>query len=136
MSDLPDNNRDEARRWLDQAREDLAAAKVLAEHEELPARGACFHAHLAAEKALKAGLIAAGVPFKKVHDLAEIRGLLPPGRADAVDVADLELLNPWVIDGRYPGDVPEATSADAAACIAAAARVVDVIQRLLGEPGE
>lgn len=109
---------------------------MLAEHEELPARGACFHAYLAAEKALKAGLIASGVPFKKVHDLAEIRGLLPPGRADAVDVADLELPNPWVIDGRYPGDVPEATAVDAAACIVAAERVVDVTPRLLGAPGE
>lgn len=126
MSDLPDSNEAEARRWLDQAAEDLAAARVLAEHDDLPARAACFHAHLAAEKALKACLIAAGVAFKKVHDLGEILALLPSEVAGDLDPGDLALLNPWVIDGRYPGDVPDATALDAAACIAAAGRVLGV----------
>ncbi|HEX2038615.1 MAG TPA: HEPN domain-containing protein [Acidimicrobiales bacterium] len=57
MGELPDDNAAEARRWLGQAVEDLTAARRIAEDPELAARLACFLAHLAAEKVLKAFLI-------------------------------------------------------------------------------
>ncbi|MCV5768109.1 HEPN domain-containing protein, partial [Escherichia coli] len=61
----------------------------------------CFDAQQAAEKALKALLIALGIPFPKTHDLAElIRPHLPvpPG------LEDLVRLNPFAVAGRYSGD--------------------------------
>ena len=77
MGELPDTNGAEARRWLGQASEDLVAARRIAEDPELAARLACFLAHLAAEKALKALLIDNGVAFRKIHDLVELHLLLP-----------------------------------------------------------
>jgi HEPN domain-containing protein len=44
---------------------------------EVPGRLACFHAHLAAEKALKA-LIVVGVRFPRIHDLVALGRLTPP----------------------------------------------------------
>jgi HEPN domain-containing protein len=59
---------DEARVWFAQAAEDLSAARHLATNPDMPARLAAFLAHLAAEKALKAALIARGVTaFSRYH---------------------------------------------------------------------
>lgn len=47
MNDLPENNQREARRWLGQAFDDLESARHQLTREDLPARLACFLAHLA-----------------------------------------------------------------------------------------
>ncbi len=51
----------EVRRWLNQATEDLDAASRLSTSGG-PARVVCFLSHLAAEKAIKAALIATKTP--------------------------------------------------------------------------
>lgn len=109
MSGQPETNLGEARRWLAQASEDWSTAERLSRDPESPARIACFLAHLSAEKSMKAWLIASGIPFRKVHDLAELLALLPADAARRLDTADLQTLNPWSILGRYPDDVSEAT---------------------------
>ena len=63
--------RDEAGRWLAQARKDLNAARLLASAE--PSRSV-FHSQQAAEKAAKAFLAFHDVPFRKTHDLNELGG--------------------------------------------------------------
>lgn len=66
MSEPPDNPKaTEAQRWLAEAQGDLASAKYQACAKELPARIACFLAHLAVEKALKALLVDAGVAMAR-----------------------------------------------------------------------
>lgn len=85
MAELPDNNKAEARRWLGQAAEELVAGRRIVEDPELAARLACFLAHLVAEKALKALLIHGSIAFRKIHDLLELRLLLPVGRQSAFD---------------------------------------------------
>lgn len=127
MSGQPELNLDEARRWLAQASEDLSTAERLSNDPESPARIACFLAHLSAEKSMKAWLIASGVPFRKVHDLAELLALLPADAARRLEIGDLQTLNPWSILGRYPDDVIEATAKEASACVAAAQRVLDAV---------
>lgn len=127
MNGQPENNLDEARRWLAQASEDLSTAELLSKDPESPARIVCFLAHLSAEKAMKAWLIASGIPFRKVHDLAELLALLPADAAGRLDTADLQNLNPWSILGRYPDDVSDATDEQALACVAAAQRVLEAV---------
>ena len=127
MSGQPEPNLDEARRWLAQASEDLSTAERLSNDPESPARIACFLAHLSAEKSMKAWLIASGIPFRKVHDLAELLALLPADATHRLDTADLQTLNPWSVLGRYPDDVSEATDEEALACVAAAQRVLDAV---------
>jgi HEPN domain-containing protein len=97
-----------------------------------PARISCFLAHLAVEKAMKAWLIGIGIPFRKVHDLAELLALLPTDSAEQLAVADLRLLNPWSILGRYPDDVSDATQTEAGACVQAAQRVLDTVADVVG----
>lgn len=111
-------------RWLREADEELAVARALREHRDLPHRAACLHAHLSAEKAIKGVLIERGVELRRTHDLFLLVELLPDVDASAVDEGDLELLNPWAIAGRYPADVGDITAQRTEAVLAAAARVV------------
>ncbi len=131
MNELPDTSAAEARRWLAQVDEELLTARRIAADTELPPRIACFLSHLAAEKALKAYLISREVPYPKTHDLADLRALFPTdlGVADA----DLQWLNPWTIEGRYPGDIPDATKAQAERCVDAAERVVGAVRSAVGD---
>lgn len=135
MSELPDTNQAEAQRWLGQAAEELVVARLLAANDDIPPRIACFHAHLAAEMALKAWLIWVEQPFRRVHDLLELHAAVTVNASSAIAEPDLDLLNPWVIEGRYPGDVPEASRGLALACVAAAERVLSAVTAVAGEPG-
>lgn len=125
MSDPPDSSRAEAKRWLRQAEEDLRTAELVAQREDLPPRVACFLSHLAAEKAIKAWLVSLGIPFPKIHDLVELQRMLPPKERNALRDEDLDLLNPWAIGGRYPGDVVDAPRALSLELVRAAGRVLD-----------
>jgi HEPN domain-containing protein len=117
----------EARRWLSEADEELAVARALREREDLSPRAACLHAHLSAEKAIKAALIERAITLRRSHDLFEIVDLLPDDDAALIDEDDLELLNPWAIQGRYPADLGDITVGRVDAVVAAAARVVTSI---------
>ncbi len=134
MSGLPRESEAEARRWLREANEELATADAIAANEELPARAACFHAHLAAEKALKGLVIARGVELRRSHDLAYVLALLPADDAQPFDVDDLAALNPWTIEGRYPAELADTGSAEAKNMTAAARRVVAEVERVLEPP--
>lgn len=72
MSDAPPDHAAEARRWQVEAQDELLVAVVLVEDGRVPPRAACFHAHLAAEKAMKALIILREVPLAKSHDLARL----------------------------------------------------------------
>ncbi len=74
-------------------------------------------AHQAAEKAIKALLIARDVDPPKLPDLDRLVSRLPEVDALAFDGLDLPELSRWAIDGRYPADLDEATSADAGRAI-------------------
>jgi HEPN domain-containing protein len=93
----------EARRWLGEAEEEFVVVDVLLADKRSPVRAACFHAHLAAEKALKALVIFRAVPLPKSHDLARLLPLLPPANASQLVRDDLARLSPWTIEGKYPG---------------------------------
>jgi len=108
-------------RWLHEAQEELRVSRYLSQAEELPARAACFHAHLAAEKALKALVLRTGSAIPRVHDLVVLERMLPQHLRSLVDPDDLDLLNPWTIEGRYPAEVAEKRIAD---IVHAAGRVV------------
>lgn len=116
---------DLASRWLREAAEELRAAEVVAAHHELPDRVAGFHAHLSAEKALKAVLIRLRVEVPRSHDLVGLHRLVPEPVHALFDAGDLEVLNPWTIEGRYPADLPDADRLVIEETLAAARRVLD-----------
>ncbi len=65
---------DDPREWLNRARSNLLRAK-----EEVPGvylEDLCFDAQQAAEKAIKGVLLARGIDFPYIHDLARLLTLL------------------------------------------------------------
>jgi len=121
----------DANDWLDFARADLRAARLLLTDTEVPARIACFHAQQAAEKALKAALVASATPFRKTHDFVVLVGLVAERIAADLASVDLVALQQWAVDGRYPGDLPEATEAEAGEVLKVAEAVVEAVRRSL-----
>lgn len=98
MNERPDL--EAAQRWMRGALRELRAARLLGEDHELAA-SARFHAHLAAEKALKALLVAGGRAVRKTHNLLDLHRLLAQEHASGFDSAELAELNPWAIESRY-----------------------------------
>lgn len=117
--------------WLKFAGADLRAARLLLADTAVPGRIACFHAHQAAEKALKAALVEESTPFRRTHDLIVLVGLVAQSLAAALVAVDVLLLQPWAVDGRYPGDLPDATDAEASEVVATAEAIVAAVDHWL-----
>jgi len=130
MTGRPEGEQEVAR-WLHEAQEELRVARYLSGAEELPARAACFHAHLAAEKALKAVVLDGGSTIPRVHDLVVLERMLPADVRSLVDPADLDLLNPWAIEGRYPADLADVAGERINEVVQAAGRVVAAAEAAL-----
>lgn len=128
MSEPDKEHLQEARRWLVYARDDLAAAEVLAGDPYVSPRQACWLAQQAAEKALKAALCFLQSDFGKTHNLDLLRNLLPQGWSMKEKHPDLAELTAWAIEGRYPGDWPEATTEDARVSLDTARSVLEAIE--------
>jgi HEPN domain-containing protein len=107
----------EADRWLRYAWDDLGAAEALLSEKEHTPRHPCWLAQQAAEKALKAALVLAGVNFPKRHDLDALRNLLPDDWEVKRAHPDLAQLTEWAVEARYPGDWPDATESDARSAV-------------------
>jgi HEPN domain-containing protein len=123
-----EKHRFEARRWLDQANEDLQAARVL--HHGARFAQACFYCQQAAEKALKSLGWLHGLDLWG-HSLLQLRDQLRPlgFDVDRLNEADLVALDRFYIPTRYPNSVPDIipqrafVAADAAGGLAAAERI-------------
>ena len=89
--------------WLRYARSDLELARVTRPDEVL-FEGLCFHAQQAAEKALKAVLIAKGVPPPKTHNIRTLLDLLPQELVAPQEIEDAASLTDYAVTSRYPGD--------------------------------
>jgi uncharacterized protein len=110
--------------WLRYAEEDLGTAERMLQGQGFAFRWACYLAQQAAEKAIKATLVAAGIRFPFIHDLAKLRDLVPAGMEVASLEGDLGSLSRWAEAGRYPPQ-EEATEEDARAAVALARAVVE-----------
>ncbi len=126
--------RDEAERWIEQGRRDLAAARYLAEggHHNV----ACYMAQQAAEKALKAVLYAAGADLVLGHsanDLAR-RAAAEHGALAAI-TPQATRLDRYYIPTRYPNGLPGGIPADAFGAEDAASAIGDAAA-VLGACGD
>ena len=121
----------QARRWLRWAAEDLVAARHSAADTEVAPRVACSLAQQAAEKAIKALVVSSDLDPPKTHNLLRLARMLAEESADRLLDVDLEDLTRWAIEGRYPGDLDEATSRDAARAVELADQVLAIAQAAL-----
>lgn len=91
----------DGRDYLILAQDDLNAAIILG---NIPNQyhNACFHAQAAAEKALKAVLLAEGVHFRKVHDIEYLIDQIRITHSDFPPFGiEAAVLNQYSIDTRY-----------------------------------
>lgn len=100
---MPPDEEEEVHEWLSKAAEDLEAARRLLSPEPLPTPAA-FHCQQAAEKALKAYLVAQGERFRKVHNLVYLVELCQEHGAELGRFRDdVRRLDPFAVLERYPG---------------------------------
>lgn len=111
------------REWLDRAEDDFAFALANLQDARPFFAQICFHFHQAAEKYLKAYVVAHDLEFRKIHDLALLIRICSAYDSDASALREAcEFLSPFYIETRYPVHWPaqhgldEAEKARDAAC--------------------
>lgn len=123
------------RAWLAHAREDWHTVEICMQAKQPPYTSVCFHAQQAAEKYMKALLVARGVVPPRTHDLLQLNALSAKAGADLSDIdRECELLGQYAVEPRYPDMVAPrlvASAEEAKRAIIAARRVKIVIGPLL-----
>lgn len=117
---------EEARRWFAIAEEDLRVAGLCLRAQPPSSDAAAYHCQQAAEKLIKGLLVAAALPFRKVHDLDELADQAVDRYPDLSEY--LEFCRPltrWGTLFRYPtlGDEAEPKPSEA--------EIYDAVERLI-----
>lgn len=121
---------DLVRGWLKKAESDLAAADLCLEAGRA-LDAACFHAQQAAEKFLKAYLLAQGADFPLTHNLEKLMELAARYDPDFARIKPLGLeLTPYAVELRYDSEFWPTEAAAGRALDAALAIREFVLERL------
>lgn len=97
--------REIARQWVAKAKNDLLNADNNLRAKEIPFDTVCFHCQQAAEKLLKAVLIADGINPPRTHDLMLLLENVLSIAPSAEMLRDpLAILMPYAVEIRYPDD--------------------------------
>ena len=97
----------------------------------------CFDAQQAVEKALKALLVHYNIPFRYVHDIAELLTLLEQaGLSLPEDVRLAAGLSDYAVAARYPGPMEPVTEEEYQEAVALSATMLRWVERLLGQKQE
>jgi HEPN domain-containing protein len=109
--------------WAVRAEEDYLLSRSALRRKVPLLYGATFHAQQCAEKYLKALLVAYGCAFPRTHDLAALHDLcIQADLRVPIEAEQLERLNAYAVQVRYPGDDPTLDEAREAVEIAQAVR--------------
>ena len=123
---------DDPREWINRARSNLVRAQAMLPGVSL--EDLCFDAQQAAEKAIKAVLIARGVDFPLVHDLARLLTLLgQSGETIPQAIADATDLTRFAVATRYPGVAEPVTVEEHQRAVAIAEAVVTWADESVGK---
>jgi HEPN domain-containing protein len=89
--------------WVSKAEEDFRFALVNLEEGKPFFAQICFHFQQSAEKFLKAYIIAHGLEFRRIHDLSALLKICESHDSSFKDLRlDVEFLNAYYVDMRYP----------------------------------
>ncbi|MEW6753301.1 MAG: HEPN domain-containing protein [Candidatus Latescibacterota bacterium] len=95
-----------AGQWVERAESDLLNVANNLGAEQVPRDTVCYHRQQAAEKYMKAVLVAADRPVPRVHDLGQLLDLLADYvHALAGDRHELQWLTAWAVGARHPAEV-------------------------------
>jgi HEPN domain-containing protein len=121
-----------ARQWVAKTEEDfLNAQYTLTLGERCPTSTVCFHAQQCAEKYLKALLTWRGMEFPKTHDLVLLFNRLGPGCGLDLRVEDLQPLNRYSVETRYPGDWDSINLQEASRAVEKVRHIREAVRRVL-----
>lgn len=116
--------------WLRYADGDLMVAQREISYEAPIYHTICFLCQGAAEKFLKAYLIAQGWPLKKTHDITDLlKDCMAYDPAFDVLLPYGAILNEYITAGRYPGDLAleQIGAAEAAEALQSARQIRDAV---------
>jgi len=120
------------RRWVEKADNDLRNAEyVLTMPEGCPTDTVCFHCQQCVEKYLKALLTLKGIDFARTHDVVVLLNLLKAADFADLSVQQVQPLNRYSVEARYPGDWEPISVEDAATTVRLAQHVREVIRGAL-----
>jgi HEPN domain-containing protein len=121
--------------WLRFAQSDLEIARI-ERPPDVMLEGLCFHAQQAAEKAIKAVLIANSTPFPKTHNLRILLDLLPDNLDIPDEVQEATILTDYSVMTRYPGAIEPVEEDEYWDAIHLAAAVVSWAQNFLDKKND
>ena len=117
--------------WLKRAKSNLIRA-MQPKHEEVFWEDYCFDAQQAAEKALKALLIFHKIPFRFVHDIAELLTILEQNGVSLPESIQMAAeLSDYAVEARYPGPMEPVTEDEYKSAIKTADAVVSWVESIL-----
>ncbi|MBU1486812.1 HEPN domain-containing protein [bacterium] len=125
--------------WLGFARENLLFARAGMKEDYAPYHTMCFLCQGSAEKYLKAFLIWNGWELKKIHDLEDLLGFCMDFEPEFEDLKEeCSLLNEYITEARYPGDLPFESigEPDAREAIESAEKVEELVLKKINLPVE
>ena len=119
--------------WLKRAKSNLIRAKQ-PKPEEVLWEDLCFDTQQAAEKALKAVLVARRIPFRFVHDIAELLTLLEnQGVPLPEEIKVSAELTGYSVESRYPGPFEPVTEEEFQRALKIAEAVVAWAESLIDQ---
>ena len=114
---------DDPREWMNRARSSLAIAKNRVPQAYL--EDLCFEAQQAAEKSIKAVMIARNIEFPYVHDLDHLLSLIEDeGEVIPASIRQASNLTKYATVTRYPGDMGPVTAQEYAEATAIAETIL------------
>jgi HEPN domain-containing protein len=116
--------------WLAFALENLLTAKSIIREDFSPFHTVCFMCQGSAEKYLKTFLIWNGWTLEKTHDMEKLlKYCLNYDKNFSRFLPECKLLNEYISEGRYPGDLPFETidKKDAEEAIEAAEEIANFV---------
>jgi|YNPNPStandDraft_1061719.scaffolds.fasta_scaffold55033_6 HEPN domain-containing protein len=129
---MNDEKNRQVRNWLRKSQSDLGSARQLLQGPQVYLDTAVYHCQQAAEKALKAFLTYHDISFARTHDLTELVALAESANpALGTWMPAAQELTPYAVQFRYPGDMLEPESAEAAHALQQAEALVAFVLTLL-----
>jgi HEPN domain-containing protein len=121
-----------AAKWIEKAKHDIVAADILLSAQpQTPYDVVCFHCQQAAEKLLKGYLVRVEKEFPFTHNLVMLSEIIhksfPDCKIEKIYCA-LDILDPYSVAIRYPGDIGLPQSEDAIEARGALTKVYEWIK--------
>lgn len=122
----------QVRQWLEKADHDLRNAEhTLTIFDDCPFDTVCFHAQQCVEKYLKGWLTFTHTDVLRSHDLVVLLNLAMTAGLRGVHMQEIQPLNRYTIEARYPGDWDPIDRPEADRAVATARSVRETIRTSL-----